>query len=819
MAARKQSAKVRKSAKRVRAAKSAKSAQSAPGDARTIVYVHGVGNKPTEDVLRCQWDQALLGFGLGERSRMSYWCQGDRHGPPTTDTCKDSDAAALRPGRGGRMGARALQDEGSLQDWVHVIAQDDSAAETRVLERLAARIEPAPGSRARGRGASAKGLGDAFDAPDFLTRLVTRMFLVDVRDFFFDAVRRKRMQQSFRSRLETGGGPFVIVAHSQGSMVAYSVLRGIAASKLDVSLFLTIGSPLGLEEVRDQLTKQAGAGKRDRMPIPACVKRWVNVLDPKDVVAQDVVLGRFYKGSIGVQDIKLHNPSAPYDAHSATGYLSLAATRQRVRECVELERFQRVSQFTVASDVVADHERQPTGARRPLLIELTDPVWALDKRKSDDAEGKPVPARPPERLELGRMAKLLEDRIVLDVCKGVPRSDLRIQKLKRYLSVHLTREETELLANSDKLEQLGLTVPPFYRVWRNAKKRALLETSIHTVQASAAHLSYEALGQGIEWAVLDSGCTPHKHFDAHGNLVARWDCTLDTDEPVEDGERSGGETAECDDGYGHGTHVAGIIAGAYTETGRKSGTPRTVRGIAPRAKLHIYKVLDDEGEGDDAWIIKAINHVADVNEQAGRLRIAGVNLSLGGPYEQNVFACGFTPLCDELRRLWRQGVMVVLAAGNEGYVKLLSADGEIDANLPFTVGDPANLDVAIAVGSINKSAPHLYGVSSFSSRGPTVDGRAKPDCVAPGEQILSCRHDAPRGKTLVKDLYYKLDGTSMAAPHVSGILAAFLSRRREFIGEPDRQKQILLEHCTDLKRDRQLQGAGMPNLVKMLVAT
>jgi hypothetical protein len=59
----------------------------------------------------------------------------------------------------------------------------------------------------------------------------------------------------------------------------------------------------------------------------------------------------------------------------------------------------------------------------------------------------------------------------------------------------------------------------------------------------------------------------------------------------------------------------------------------------------------------------------------------------------------------------------------------------------------------------------------------------------------------------------------MAAPHVSGILAAFLSRRREFIGQPDRQKRILLEHCTDLKRERQQQGAGMPNLVKMLVAT
>ena len=100
-----------------------------------------------------------------------------------------------------------------------------------------------------------------------------------------------------------------------------------------------------------------------------------------------------------------------------------------------------------------------------------------------------------------------------------------------------------------------------------------------------------------------------------------------------------------------------------------------------------------------------------------------------------------------------------------------------------------------------------------------MDGRSKPDCVAPGEQILSCRHKWTRNAKDIDPLYYRLDGTSMAAPHVSGILAAFLSRRREFIGEPDRVKKILLENCTDLERDRLLQGAGMPNLVRMLVAT
>ena len=88
---------------------------------------------------------------------------------------------------------------------------------------------------------------------------------------------------------------------------------------------------------------------------------------------------------------------------------------------------------------------------------------------------------------------------------------------------------------------------------------------------------------------------------------------------------------------------------------------------------------------------------------------------------------------------------------------------------------------------------------------------------APGERIWSCRAGG-RGKTK-EDLYIELSGTSMAAPHVSGLLAAFLSVRREFIGYPHKAKEILLAHCTDLKRDRYHQSAGLPNLAKMLLDT
>ena len=84
---------------RKRAAKAA-SAETAGEPARTLVYVHGVGNKPEESVLRCQWDHALMGFGLGERSRMAYWVQADRHGPP-----EPPPAPSRTPSAPARVGA------------------------------------------------------------------------------------------------------------------------------------------------------------------------------------------------------------------------------------------------------------------------------------------------------------------------------------------------------------------------------------------------------------------------------------------------------------------------------------------------------------------------------------------------------------------------------------------------------------------------------------------------------------------------------------------------------------------------------------------
>jgi subtilisin family serine protease len=142
------------------------------------------------------------------------------------------------------------------------------------------------------------------------------------------------------------------------------------------------------------------------------------------------------------------------------------------------------------------------------------------------------------------------------------------------------------------------------------------------------------------------------------------------------------------------------------------------------------------------------------------------------------------------------------------------------AGLTLTINDPGNADLAITVGSTHRDSPHVYGVSYFSSKGPTGDGRLKPDIVAPGEKIISCaagsKRLAPEGENPDDYLYVEDSGTSMAAPHVSGVIAGFLSIRKEYIGKPQAVKDIFLRTATDLKRERYFQGSGLVDLMRAI---
>ncbi len=789
---------------RARSTLSAASAAAAIGDARTIVYVHGIGNKPEPAILKCQWDRALFGFDLGERSRLAYWVSREYYPDPVQATCDSGDKVELEEKPTGKSInlLRQVQTT-SLEAEVDAVveAQEDERAgrpageakRRRVLLKLAERVEARslePGSEDRGaRAVGARVLPLPPGLRRWITRMFTRALLRDVNDLFFVEKRREVMRESLRERLLVGGGPFVIVAHSQGSMIAYDVLAGLSneeRKRCDVRLFVTIGSPLGLEEVQDQLKILT---RQDELRVPKGVRRWVNVADPLDPVALDKGLRNDYHGDGVITDHTLLNIDSPWHPHSGTGYLGLPAVQDAVRDEVATALFQQVAPFTIARDVVRDMENSPGLQRHKVLIELVGD--GADGTQSLDAAAETV---------LRGIEQLAGDPELLHV-----------ERLRRFVAAEVTRREAEALAQTLAVSAPGVTRPCIKRILKNARKRALLNISSQTVQASPAQAAYRARGSEIGWAVLDSGIrADHPHFQKSGNIVAQYDCTLRG--PL-------GANGTAPDENGHGTHVAGIIAGEHAVDAATAAGAWGVSGIAPDARLHIYKVLDRQGNGEDAWIIKALDHVAATNERATGLRIHGVNLSLGGPFDQSVYGCGHSPLCAELRRLWRQGVVVVLAAGNEGFAVLQTLEGTVDANMDLSIGDPANLEEEIAVGSVHKEHPHTYGVSYFSSRGPTADGRQKPDLVAPGERVLSCRHRYPKGAASRGELYVEMSGTSMAAPHVSGIVAAFLSVRREFIGYPDRVKRILLDNCTDLRRDRPQQGAGMPNLVKMLVNT
>lgn len=764
-------------------------ALNVPSDANTIVYVHGIGNKPRASVLKCQWDRALFGVDLGERSRMAYWVNRARFPLELVETCGGADLGEGGPESPGESGLGAQARGSSEPDLGEFAGVDPQAA--AVLRGVAAAVwrhaatdDDAGGVTAQGT--AAKVLPLPRWMRESITRRLTRKLLPDVHDFLFDEEQRTYMKERLRERLLVGGGPFVVIAHSQGSMIAYDVLRELSDSDgVHVPLLVTIGSPLGLDEVQDRLRTFRGGRP---LEFPACVTRWVNVAEHLDPVAADPALSNDTESWARIIDVHglLLNPDAPRHPHSASGYLRSAEVQRWVRAAVGNDFTQAVGRFALARDVVADLEDALPEQRREVLIELR-------------AEGSDA--------DLDRRRKEIQQR--LSELVGSSAKDAAIEPLRHFVAASLTRREVETLRD---LKDAGVLAT----VWRDASKSALIDVSTHTVQARPANESYGARGAGIAWAVLDTGVwAGHPHFARYSNVTAQWDCTPQGAPKKWDSKVESRRL----DGHGHGTHVAGIIAGWWRSTPAEGAEAVTYAGMAPEAKLHVYKVLGDDGRGRDSWIIKALDHIWTVNEKASELVIHGVNLSLGGAFDPRVYGCGHSPLCRELLRLWRQGVAVVIAAGNEG-IMLLQGESELrEVSLDVSIGDPANLDEAIAVGSVHKSNPHTYGVSYFSSRGPTADGRPKPDLVAPGERVRSASFRAAASELSPAELYVQMSGTSMAAPHVSGLVAAFLSLRRELIGRPDDVKKILLGNCTGLGRDPLFQGAGIPNLVKMLLST
>jgi len=256
---------------------------------------------------------------------------------------------------------------------------------------------------------------------------------------------------------------------------------------------------------------------------------------------------------------------------------------------------------------------------------------------------------------------------------------------------------------------------------------------------------------------------------------------------------------------GHGTHVAGILGGDWAA--KDNFEAIDLIGICPQIQLYDLRVFKPPFGSDEFTVQYALQFIEHLNRNRDLPRVHGVNLSLSMLHKVMSFACGRSPVCDQCNDLVGSGVVVVVAAGNDGYKTFKTDMGDYSGYHAPSITDPGNAEDVITVGSTHRSHPHNYGVSYFSSRGPTGDGRRKPDLVAPGEKIT-----AP----VVNCGVQRMDGTSMAAPHVSGAAALLMARHRELIGEPRRIKEILCRTATDLGREPHFQGAGMVDILRAL---
>jgi len=473
--------------------------------------------------------------------------------------------------------------------------------------------------------------------------------------------------------------------------------------------------------------------------------------------------------------------------------------------------------------------------------------FASGKRLAPDDESEAVEVPPPEdELEwlLTVAGRLLTNT-----------SDAEAEELGLTDPRRLTRRFLDAL---DHPEDKLLDLPPLWSVSLNREVRAALWKSRETVKADAASRVFPTETEGVAWAVIDSGIdAEHPAFrrrDAKGQpvelskddgfndetIVRRtYDFTVLRDEIAEamvaEPQRATKGVQDAllkglaidwrlyesliemkhDAKYkppdatdaAHGTHVAGTIAGDW-RADDPEGPSHPLQGVCPGLTLYDLRVLK-EGGGDEFSVLAALSFVRWRNSQSGGMVIHGVNLSFSLDHNVLNSACGRSPICLEAERVHNAGVVVVAAAGNEGRTDYTHRGDKSEGYRTVSITDPGNAEAVLTVGSTHRLEPHAYGVSYFSSRGPTGDGRSKPDLVAPGEKIT-----AP----VPGEASARMDGTSMAAPHVSGAAALLMARHRELLGQPARVKRVLCDTATDLGRERHYQGHGMLDILRALQA-
>lgn len=301
----------------------------------------------------------------------------------------------------------------------------------------------------------------------------------------------------------------------------------------------------------------------------------------------------------------------------------------------------------------------------------------------------------------------------------------------------------------------------------DSKVYTLLDIASPTIEAYFPH-DKGYMGEGVTLAVIDTGLAMHSDLVKPNNRIVGFkDLVNDIKEPYDDN--------------GHGTHVAGIIAGnGFSSDGK-------YKGVAPEASILSIKAMDENGGAPTSRIIEAISYAIDTKDDYNTKII---NLSLGAPANS---PSNKDPLCKAVEKAVKAGIVVVAAAGNSGPKEKTILTPGISHNI-ITVGaidDKRTIDLTDDT------------IAPFSSRGPTLEGIMKPDLLAPGVNINSLSNSN-------LNEYSSLSGTSMATPLVSGAVALLLNKDPQL--EPGEIKDKIINSCLDMDESKQIQGAGLLNL-------
>ena len=324
---------------------------------------------------------------------------------------------------------------------------------------------------------------------------------------------------------------------------------------------------------------------------------------------------------------------------------------------------------------------------------------------------------------------------------------------------------------------------------REVSASGLIDYSSATLGTpTARELGYKGTGIGI--AIIDSGVAPENEDFNDANCVSATTRVVYT-------ENFATWDVSTWDPYGHGTHVAAIATGNGCVARRSGDDWQKARGIAPEANIISLRALDLLGKGKDSSIIAAIDRAITLK---ATYNIRVINISAGRLVRESYT---LDPLCQAVERAWKAGIVVVVAAGNNG------RDNSMNTKGYSTITSPGNDPFVITVGAVNdKKTPSKAddALLTFSSKGPTlIDQYVKPDIMAPGANVLASKpldtylQVLFPNNTLPGDLvskipsnaYFSLSGTSMAAPMVAGAAALLLQKTPTL--RPDQVKARLMK--------------------------